>query len=145
MLEHIFRNMTDIRVFDVFYGELFDGEEVDIDDILKRLEYPYCAHIQIEDSVEHLVKQHILDEVYIIVDGYGGCRTCSYTDKLKLPRIGKHKNHVPYETCKTQFPFYRIAVNDVTNYLWQALFESTRLYAKEVQKEIEKEKEENKQ
>jgi len=33
MLEHIFRNINDIRVFDVFYCEYCDGEEVDINNI----------------------------------------------------------------------------------------------------------------
>ena len=138
MLEHIFRNLNDIRVFDVFYVEYCDGEEVDIDSILKSLEYPQCEFIQIEDSVEHLVKQHILEKVYNKVEGYSGCKTCSYLDKFKLPRIGEHKSHKPFETRHDEFPFYRIACNDLTNYLYKAMFEYLEMYGEDVQKEIEK-------
>ncbi len=139
MLEHIFRNLNDIRVFDVFYLEYCDGEEVDVDDILESLEYKYCEHIQIEDSVEHLVECHILEKVYNKIEGWGGCKTCSYTDKLKLPRIGEHKKHQPFAISHDEFPFYRIACNDLTNYLYKAVFEYLKMYGEDVQKEIEKE------
>lgn len=135
MLEHIFRNLNDIRVFDVFYCEYCDGEEVDIDCIIESLEYPYCEYIQIEDSVEHLVKCHIIEEIYIELEGSNGCKTCSWLDKMKLPRIGEHKKHHVYETYKTPFLYYRIAINDLTNYLWKALFEYMQLECEEVEKE----------
>lgn len=138
MLEHIFRNLTDIRVFDVFYVEYSDREEVDIDEIIICLEYPDCERIQIEDSVEHLVKQHILEKVYNKIEGYSGCRTCSYTDKLKLPRLGEHKTHKPYETSESEFPFYRIAINNLTTYLWKALFEHMKLQCDDVKNETNK-------
>jgi len=131
MLEHIFRNINDIRVFDVFYCEHCDGEEVDIDEILKSLGYPYSKYIQIEDSVEHLVKQHILEKVYNKLEGWSGCRTCSYTDKLKFPRIGEHKSHKPFEKIETDFPYYRIACNNLTVYLYKAMFEYLKMYSEE--------------
>ena len=65
MLEHIFRNINDIRVFDYFYIENFDGEEVDIDDIIKGLEY---------------------------------------------------------KEIESNFPYYRIAVNNLTTHLSQAFY-----------------------
>lgn len=140
MLEHIFRNLTDIRVFDLFYLEYCDGEEIDIDDILKGLEYPQCEFIQIEDSVEHLVKQHILEKVYKKVEGYNGCRTCTYLDKLKLPRIGEHKSHKPYEKVETEFPYYRIAVNAIINHICQSLLEYMKLECNNVEKKIKQDR-----
>lgn len=135
MLEHIFRNLNDIRVFDVFHCEYCDGEEIDVDGILEILEYPYRDYIQIEDSVEHLVKQHILEKVYNKVEGWNGCRICSYTDRLKLPRIGKHKKHKTYEKIETEFPYYRIALNDFTTYLFRALFEYMKLQCDDIEEE----------
>ncbi len=136
MLEHIFRNLYDIRVFDVFYCEYCDGEEIDIDGILEILEYPDREYIQIDNSVNHLVKCNILEKVYNKVEGYGGCKTCSYLDKFHLPRIGEHKTHKPYEKIESEFPYYRIAVNDLTNHLWQALFECLKMSCNDEQKEI---------
>jgi len=131
MLEHIFRNINDIRVFDVFYCEYCDGEEVDIDEILKSLGYPYSKYIQIEDSVEHLVRQHILEEVYVKAGSWGGCRTCSWLDKLKLPRIGEHKGHKPFETLEIEIINYRIACNNLTVYLYKAMFEYLKMDSEE--------------
>ena len=142
MLEHIFRNINDIRVFDVFYVEYCDGKEVDVDDILDSLEYKYCEWIQIEDSVEHLTKCKILEKVYNKVEGQTGCKTCSFTDKLKFPRTGKHKCHKPFQKTEDEFPFYRIACNDLTNYLYKAMFEYIKMYSEDVQKEIENKGEE---
>ncbi len=137
MLEHIFRNINDIRVFDVFYVEYYDNEEVDIDDILKSLEYTEIEHIQIEDSIEHLTKCKILEKVYNKLEGYSGCKTCLYTDKFKLPRVGEHKKHQPFNKIESDFPYYRIACNDLTNYLCKAMFEYSKMYGEDVQNEIE--------
>ncbi len=135
MLEHIFRNINDIRVFDIFYVEFCDGEEVDIDQILKSLEYTEIEHIQIEDSVEHLVTCKILEKVYNKLEGWNGCKTCLYTDKLKLPRIGEHKKHQPFEKIEDEFPYYRIAINELTYYLYKAMFEYLMMYGEDVQKD----------
>lgn len=137
MLEHIFRNINDIRVFDLFYVEYCDGEEVDIDDILKGLELNEIEHIQIEDSVEHLTKCKILEEIYKPIEGSTGCRVCLWLDKYKLPRIGDHKNHEPYEKIEHNFPYYKIACNELTNNLFKALFEYIKLYSEDIQKEME--------
>jgi len=133
MLEHIFRNINDIRVFDLFYVENCNGEESDIDDILEGLELTEIEHIQIEDSVEHLVKCKILEIVYKKLEGYSGCRTCSWLDKHKLPRIGEHKRHQPFEKIESDFPYYKIACNDLTNYLFRAMFEYLKMYGEDVQ------------
>ena len=131
MLEHIFRNINDIRVFDVFYCEHCDGEEVTIDNILESLEYKQCEFIQVEDSVEHLTKCKILEKVYNKLEGWSGCRTCSYTDKLKFPRIGEHKSHKPFEKIETDFPYYRIACNNLTVYLYKVMFEYLKMDSEE--------------
>ena len=125
MLENIFRNITDIRVFDIFYVEYSDCEPVDIDDIMKSLEYPYVMRIQVEDSVDHLVKEKILEQTYVKVEGHSGCRTCLYTDKLHLPRVGEHKKHVPFEINHDKFPHYRLLDNEITKHLFLAVFNSS--------------------
>jgi len=137
MLEHIFRNINDIRVFDLFYVENCNGEESDIDDILEGLELTEIEHIQIEDSVEHLVKCKILEIVYKKLEGCSGCRTCLWLDKHKLPRIGEHKSHKPFEKIESDFPYYRISCNDLTNYLFRAMFEHLKMYGEDVQEKIE--------
>lgn len=135
MLEHIFRNINDIRVFDAFYVEYCDGEEVDIDNILQSLEYKESERIQIEDSVEHLVNSKILEKVNTKVEGWSGCRTCLWMDKFRIPRIGDHKNHKSFENHESIFPKYRIAINDINNYLYKALFEYMKMYSEEIEKE----------
>ena len=40
MLEHIFRNINDIRIFDVMTEFISDDCTVDIDEIMDMLEYP---------------------------------------------------------------------------------------------------------
>jgi len=50
MLEHIFRNINDIRVFDVFYCDHCDGEEVAIDDILESLEYKQSEYLKMDSE-----------------------------------------------------------------------------------------------
>lgn len=52
-MEHIFRNLTDIRVFDI----MIDMEEdnlLDTHEILDLLDYPDRENIQIQDSIDHL-------------------------------------------------------------------------------------------
>jgi hypothetical protein len=127
MLEHIFRNMSDIRVFDVVYCDYSEGMTFDVDDIMDILEYPYALRLQVEDSIDHLVKEHIIEEQTEKVPSWYGCRTCSYTDKLHLPRVGEHKKHLPYTTQEIDITVYRIALNKFTEYLFRALFEATQL------------------
>lgn len=129
MLEHIFRNINDIRVFDVLdMMNVIDKEyTVDIDDILDVLDYGESERIQIEDSIEHLIKSKILEIVEEEVTGWTGCRTCLYTDKLKLPRLGEHKKHKPYEVSKGNIDKYYIVDNDVTWALKTAVFKNVMM------------------
>ena len=135
MLEHIFRNLNDIRVFDAFQLELNEGEAADVHAILKIIDYKDTERIQIEDSIDHLVRCKILEKWYKKINGYSGCKICLYTDKFKLPRIGKHKTHYPYEITKSDFPFYKLANNELVNCLYKAVFEYIKLYSENIQNE----------
>ena len=136
MLEHIFRNINDIRVIDLFYVEHFDFTEIEIDDIIKSLEYKECERIQIEDTVDHLVKQNILEKTYKIKEGYTCCKLCKFLDSYKLPRLKNHKDHKQYETLKTEFPYYKIANNNITKNLFEFLFEHMIYENQETTKDI---------
>lgn len=122
MLEHIFRNIYDIRIFDLMSD--FDSSDcaLDIDEIMNLLEYPDYEHIQVEDSVEHLVRQHILSVVQTKLDGKTGCKVCKYLDKLKIPRTGVHRTHIP-ETSSVGFvDGYYMTDNNITRSLKSAVF-----------------------
>ena len=123
MLEHIFRNLTDIRVFDVFYVEYscLDGS-LDIDQVLDYLDYPQREYIQVEDSINHLVRQKILKVVSEKAITSSGCKTCKFLDVVRIPRFGDHKNHIPYEEKEINVPAYRLAENKITKYLFKAIF-----------------------
>lgn len=122
MIEHIFRNINDIRVFDVFgtYGS--NSEPVEIEDVLNVLGYGYTEKIQIEDSVEHLVRQKIIEIEYSIHKSYTGCKRCYYTDKIGWTRIDTHKTHVPLEEISSEYPTYKLATNDVVQCLLTAMY-----------------------
>lgn len=132
MIEHIFRNINDIRVFDLMSEYLYHEEEIkeftddkgtlDVDDIINLLEYGEYKRIEVEDSVEHLVRNEILRLKKIEVKGYTGCKTCSWTDKLKLPRIGKHKTHFEYEERTGFINNYYMIRNETTESLIRAVF-----------------------
>lgn len=94
MLEHIFRNINDVRVFDLMTDFLSSDCTLDIDEIMDMLEYPEYKRIEIEDSVEHLVSQHILSIVQTKVEGKTGCKVCKYLEKFKIPKMGDHKTHI---------------------------------------------------
>jgi len=98
MLEHIFRNINDIRVFDIMTEFVSSDSTVDIDDIMDMLEYPEYKRIEVEDSVDYLMRQHILSIAQKKLEGKTGCKICSYLDKFKVPRIGEHKTHLPEQT-----------------------------------------------
>ncbi len=132
MIEHIFRNLNDIRIFDLMSEYLYYDEELkiltndertlDIDDIIDLLDYGEYKRIEVEGSVEHFVRNKILGIKKIEIEGYTGCKICSWTDKLKLPRIEEHKTHSEY---KKQIGFvnnYYMIRNDITESLISAVF-----------------------
>lgn len=133
-LEHIFRNANDIRVFDLmtdFPEEdiidtlsdvLSDLGTVDIDDMMNILDYPEYKRIEVEDSVEHLVKNEILGIKKIKIEGKTGCKVCKWTDKFKIPRIGEHKSHKPEQIDIGDIDNYFMKDNNLTRLLRAAVF-----------------------
>ena len=60
-MEHIFRNINDTRVFDLFAEMGFGKDDcIDIYDVIELLECGEIERIQIEDSIEHLIKERVL-------------------------------------------------------------------------------------
>lgn len=138
MLEHIFRNINDIRVFDVMVdfvlgeeeekrevneiSDLIDMNIIDTDEIMDILEYREYKRIEIEDSLEHLARQKILGIKKVKMEGKTGCKICKYAEKLKIPRIGDHKRHLPEETSMGYMDNYYMKTNEITNGLRSAAF-----------------------
>lgn len=122
MLEHIFRNINDIRVFDVMTSFVSSDCTIDIDEIMDILEYPEYKRIEVEDSVDYLVRQHILGIVQRKEEGKTGCKICKYLDKFKIPRIGEHKTHLPEQTNIGLIDEYYMKDNSITQALIGAVF-----------------------
>jgi hypothetical protein len=137
MLEHIFRNVNDIRVFDAMVEFVLEGDEkhideipdesierdvIDADEIMDLLDYNEYKRIEIEDSIDHLVRQKILCVRKIKMEGTTGCKICKYADKLHVPRIGEHKTHVAEETSIGHMNNYYMKMNEITNALRSAAF-----------------------
>lgn len=122
MLEHIFRNINDIRVFDVMTEFVSNDCTIDIDEIMDMLEYPEYKRIQVEDSIDHLVRQHILNIVQKKVEGKTGCNVCKYLNKFKIPRMGEHNTHVPEQTSIGFVNQYYMNDNPITQALRGAVF-----------------------
>lgn len=133
MLEHIFRNINDIRIFDLMIDfpeediteDAVDGFHlgtIDIDEIMNMLDYTEYKKIEVEDSVEHLVKNEILGITKIKIEGKTGCKVCKWTDKLKIPRIGEHKSHKPEEVSIGEIDNYFVKDNGLTQLLRAAVF-----------------------
>ena len=137
MLEHIFRNINDIRIFDVMVDFVLEGDEkhideipddsvekdiVDTDEIMDILDYNYYKRVEVEDSLDHLVRQKILGIRKIKIEGTTGCRICKYADKLNIPRIGEHKTHIAEEVSIGYMDNYYMKMNEITNGLRSAAF-----------------------
>ena len=84
MLEHIFRNIDDIRIFDIMAEFVSSECTLDRDEIMDMLEYPEYKRVQVEDSLDYLVRQHILSIVQKKEEGKTGCNICKYLDKFKI-------------------------------------------------------------
>lgn len=122
MLEHIFRNINDIRVFDIMAEFVSSDVTVDIDDIMDMVGYPEYKRIEVEDSVEHLIRQHILNAVQKKVEGKTGCKVCKYLEKFKIPRMGEHKTHIAEQTNIDFVEEYYMQDNHITQSLKSAVF-----------------------
>ena len=138
MLEHIFRNINDIRVFDVMVEFILNEEDekkdfeelskldkidfIDFDGIRDMLEYPEYKRIELEDSLDHLVRQKILGIKKEKMEGTTGCKVCKYAERLKIPRMGEHKKHIPEEVSIGYRDNYYMKMNEITNGLRSGAF-----------------------
>jgi hypothetical protein len=122
MLEHIFRNINDIRIFDIMTNFVSNNCTLDIYEIIDILEYPEYKRIQIEDSLDHLVRQHILGIVQKTEEAKTGCNICKHLDKLHIPRMGKHKTHIPEQSHMGLISEYYMEDNAITQSLIHAAY-----------------------
>lgn len=122
MLEHIFRNINDVRIFDVMTEFVSSDITVDIDEIMDMLEYPEYKRIQIEDSIDYLVRQHILGIIQKKEEGKTGCNICKYLDKFNIPRMGEHKTHIPEQKSIGFVDEYYMIDNPITKSLISAIY-----------------------
>jgi hypothetical protein len=88
-------------------------------DILAYSEY---KRIEIEDSIDHLVRQKILGIRKIKIEGKTGCKICKYADRLHIPRVGEHKTHVAEEISIGYMDNYYMKMNKITDGLRSAAF-----------------------
>lgn len=133
-LEHIFRNLNDIRVFDVMSDFVGESGAIDIDDILDILDYPQREIIQIEDSVSHLTSQQVLSLILIPEETSTGCALCKMTDENNLPRHKNHEDHVPAKTEMLNMPKYYMPNNVLTTALIATVMANSFNSAEEIQK-----------
>ena len=135
-MEHIFRDPNDIRVFDLFSEMGFNKDEaIDIHDVIKLLECGEIERIQIEDSVDHLVREQVLTIELVDEKWTNGCRICSLTDKAGFLRLPGHKSHIPEETGTSKIEHYYLSDNNLAKCLTAAVMESSWLEAEKIMKE----------
>ena len=134
-MEHIFRNLNDIRVFDIMV-DMEEDNPLDIYEILELLDYPQRENIQIQDSIDHLVQEQILSIKLIPEETYTGCEIC----KEGEPRLKGHEPHKPLKMEIVKMEKYYFTKNDLTGLLVSAVFQSSCFTAEKILKEIEESK-----
>ena len=135
-MEHIFRNLNDIRVFDIMI-DMEEDNPLDIHEILELLDYPERENIQIQDSIDHLVREQILSIKFVPEETYTGCEIC----KEGVPRLEGHESHKPLKMEIVKMEKYYFIKNDLTSLLVSAVFQSSYFIAEKILKEMEKENE----
>ena len=130
-LEHVFRNLNDIRIFDIMESFLEEKDAIDIDTILELLNYQESEIIQIEDSIEHLIKQRILYKTTIKAEIQSGCKLCKYTDKFMKYRLHGHKDHVLHYKEMIDIPAYFMCNIDLVVALRSAVFQHACLLSED--------------
>lgn len=127
-MEHIFRNLNDIRVFDLF-SELIIGKEesINIHRVTELLECGEIERIQIEDSVDHLVREQILSIELVDEEWTTGCELCAAADKTCTSRWSGHESHEPARTGTSKIEHYYLSDIDITKCLVQAVMASSFL------------------
>lgn len=137
-MEHIFRNLNDIRVFDLFSSMQFSKDEaIDIHDVIELLECGEIERIQIEDSVNHLIKEQILSIVLVDEKWTTGCKFCTWTDSVGLPRFPNHEGHKLEKTGTSKIEHYYLSNNNLAKCLTQAVAESSWLEVEKIMKDKE--------
>ena len=121
MVEFILNEEEEKREVDELL-DLVEMNIIDTDGIMDMLDYREYQRIEVEDSLDHLVRQKILGIKKVKVEGKTGCKICKYSDKLKIPRVGEHKTHVAEETTIGYMDNYYMKTNDITNGLRSAAF-----------------------
>ena len=163
MLEHIFRNINDIRIFDVMIDFVLDEEQekkefdellnlpdcemINFNDIMEMLDYKEYQRIETKDSLDHLIRCNIIGIKKEECEGTTGCKICKDTDKDKLPRMEDHESHHPEETSIDYDNNYFMKANDITKGLRFAVCdivtsslekEIDEINAKNIEKNIKK-------
>lgn len=147
MLEHIFRNISDIRIFDLMTDYVLDKYEkeeldeslneslvnnkiltcndvntVNTDEIMELLDYNEYKRIEAQDSLDHLVRQKILGIRKIRMDATTGCEICKYSDKFGYERLYGHRDHVAEQINVEYVNNYYMENNRTTGLLRNAIF-----------------------
>lgn len=134
-MEHIFRNLNDIRVFDAM-GEFTEDSPVDTHDILDMLDYPDRENIQIQDSIDHLIRIGILAIKLVPEEITSGCAECRITDDAADLRLRGHESHKPEVIEIVQMEKYYFVKNELTDLLVAAVFRHSMDEAEKIMKEI---------
>ena len=132
-LEHIFRNLNDIRIFDLFAEMGYNKDEaIDIHEVIGLLKCGETERIQIEDSVDHLVREQILSIELVDEEWTSGCKLCTYLDAMGLGRPLGHETHIPYQIGTSKVEHYYLSDNKMVICLTVAVMESSFLKADKI-------------
>ena len=126
-MEHIFRNLNDIRVFDIMI-DMEEDNPLDTHEILELLDYPDRENIQIQDSIDHLVQEQILSIKLVPEETSTGCEICKEGDQ----RLDGHESHIPFKIEIVDMEKYYFAKNNLTNLLVAAVFQSSFFTAEKI-------------
>ena len=135
-MEHIFRNLNDIRIFDLFAEMGYNKDEaIDIHEVIGLLECGETERIQIEDSVDHLVREQILSIELVDKEWTTGCESCGVADKQGWPRLPEHETHVPEKIGTSKIEHYYLSDNKMVLCLTVAVMESSFLKADKIRED----------
>ena len=126
-MEHIFRNLNDVRVFDIMV-DMEEDNPLDTHEILELLDYPERENIQIQDSIDHLVQEQILSVKLVPEETSIGCEICKEGEQ----RLSGHESHEPLKMEIIEMEKYYFAKNDLTNLLVSAVFQSSFFTAEKI-------------
>lgn len=135
-LEHIFRNLNDIRVFDTMSScQFYRDSAIKFDLIMSVLDLPQREEIQIQDSIDHLIEQEIIGVTYTDAEYTSGCRICKETDNNNLQRKNEHESHKPEIKGITKIPMYYLLKNKLNFCLTSAVMESSFMSVERITEE----------